>query len=211
MVEKKGIYTAVDVDGTLVKSNISYLFGKYLYKKKLLSPFSALWMAGLYFLHRIGLVSVRSLHTNIFASLFRNKSKKFFIDQARECFLGAEFLFRKSVLEDVLKRQERGEKVVLLSASPDFLVSIIAEIVSLPEWHGTEYLVDEKGNFSSLGRIMTGGEKAELVKDACRDSCARVVAMTDSREDMPLLLLADERVLVHPSWFLRRGSWKEIV
>jgi HAD superfamily phosphoserine phosphatase-like hydrolase len=239
------VYVAVDVDGTLARSNVSFLFGKYLYKKKVISLFSAVWMAGLYFLHRVGLLSLKKLHTKIFFSLFKGKSSSFFKSHAKDFFSSYTNLFRMNVLDDVQRRKKTGEKVVLLSASPDFLVRIIAEILSLQEWYGTEYLVDEQGNFSEVRRILTGEEKAILVKKATRQRVGEkeqqsrlvsstlseekspgrveatkgryeehIVAMSDSCEDLPLLLLADEVFLVAPSRALRaeasKRNWKEI-
>jgi HAD superfamily phosphoserine phosphatase-like hydrolase len=203
-------YVAVDVDGTLVTSNISFLFGKYLYKRKMLSLFSALWMSSLYFLHQAGLISLKTLHKTIFSSLFKGKSLQLFEQEAEELFSQAT-PFRPEVIKELKMRKEKGERIVLLSASPDFLVRIIAKILSVPEWYGTEYLVDAQGNFSDLGQIMTGEEKASVVKRECQE---HLVAITDSKQDLPLVLLADEVLLVAPSYAFRRKvrhkGWKRL-
>lgn len=194
-------YIAVDVDGTLTHSNISYLFGRHLYKNNAISFFSAFWMVCCYFLQRIGLVSLQFLHAKIFSELFKGKSVRFFEEQAVLFFSSQKTLFRQNIVEDILLRQKNGDTIVLLSASPDFLVRIVAATFSLQKWYGTEYLVDRNGNFSALGRILTGEEKANLVKKECTE---RLIAMTDSMQDWPLVVLADTVILVAPSWALRR-------
>lgn len=207
-------YVAVDVDGTLTRSNISFLFGMFLYKKGVLPFFSALWLAFLYFLHKSGVISLQSLHAKVFSFLFQGKRFSFFDKIADEFFALHPAIFRQEVLADVLERQKRGQRVVLLSASPDFLIKKLVNSFSFQEWYATEYFLDEKGVFSTLGRIMTGEEKAFLVKKACEGSKERIVAMTDSVLDLPLLSIADDVFIVAPCRALlkeaRKKNWRVI-
>ena len=197
-------YVAVDIDGTLIRSNISFLFGRFLYEKKKLSFCRALWFVLLYSLQHMHLLPMKVLHNHIFSSLFKNKPFDFFDKMADDFFTEKQIFFREEVLHDIMARYHRGDKVVLLSASPDFLVQKLAKKLSLSECYGTQYLLNSKGFFSMVGRIMTGEEKAKVVK-ASLDK-GPVVAITDSEEDLPLLLMANEVCVVSPSRTLRRRA-----
>lgn len=197
-------YVAVDVDGTLIRSNISLLFGKFLHEKKVLSAFRALWFVLLYYLQHARLLSVKTLHDRIFSLLFKNKSFDYFDKLADEFFSLDHLSFREDIIHDVMARHNRGDKVVLLSASPDFLVQKLAKKLSFSECYGTEYLLDDKGCFLKVGRIMTGEEKARVVK-ASSDK-GPIVAITDSEEDLPLLLAANEVCVVAPRRALRKRA-----
>lgn len=198
---------AIDVDGTLTRSNISFLFGKYLYEKGELSIGRALLLTLLYFFHCAGMVSLRSLHLKAFSLLFKGKSALVFEKLAQHFFLSSKHLIRADVFEKVCLSGKAGERIVLLSASPDFLVKKVAEALSIPEWYGTEYCIDVQGNFSSVGTIMTGEEKATLMQE--KKEQERLVAVTDSAQDLPLLLLADEVLVVSPDRALRKRALRE--
>ena len=202
-------YIAVDVDGTLTHSNVSFAFGRFLYCKGMVSFFRVLLPVIFYALHVIGWISVECLHRSIFKILFCGRSKER-IGEAVDEFLALSgpALLRPSVQHELTSLRNRGDRVALLSSSPDFLVSKVAHQLGIEEWVATEYEVDEKGNFSSIGRIVTGTVKAHIAKEVKRRDGLPITAMTDSMLDVPLLEEADEVVAVFPDRKLRKYAKK---
>lgn len=198
-------YIAVDVDGTLTHSNVSFAFGRFLYRKGIVSFFQVFLPALFYAIHVIGWISVECLHRSIFNILFFGRSKEQ-TDEAVDEFLavhGSE-LIRQSIKNEITSLRKKGDRVALLSSSPDFLVSKVAHLLAIEEWVATEYEVDEKGNFSSIGRIVTGKVKAQIAKAVKSKEGLAITAMTDSMLDVPLLEEADEVVAVFPDRKLRQ-------
>ena len=207
--ERRGLYVAVDVDGTLTHSNVSFAFGRFLYSKGAISFFQAFMSALYYGAHSIGLLSVDRLHRLIFRTLFLGRKKELMEAVVDEFFeLYGEQLIREQIREEVLSLRNHGAKIAILSSSPDFLVKGIARTLSIEEWYATEYVVDERGCFSSIGRVVTGSVKAQIVRDVKkRDGCS-VMAMTDSMLDGPLLEEAESVVAVFPDRRLKRLAKK---
>ncbi len=199
-------YIAVDVDGTLTRSNISFAFGRYMYKEGLISFFDAMRSACSYFLHTIGLLSMQGLHSSIFCSLFSGQRAEE-IKKAADRFFeeNGKGLFRAAVAEEVLLLQKEGARVVLLSSSPDFLVERVANYIGVEEWSATEYVVKDKV-FSKLGRIITGSEKAKIAADVYLREGLSITVFTDSMLDLPLIQIADRVVVVSPERKLLRLS-----
>lgn len=198
-------YIAVDVDGTLTHSNVSFAFGRFLYRKGIVSFFQVFLPALFYAFHVIGWISVERLHRSIFKVLFFGRSKGQ-TEEAVDEFLavhGSE-LIRQSIKNEITSLRKKGDRVALLSSSPDFLVSKVAHLLAIEEWVATEYEVDEKGNFSSIGRIVTGKVKAQIAKAVKSKEGLAITAMTDSMLDVPLLEEADEVVAVFPDRKLRQ-------
>ena len=202
-------YVAVDVDGTLTHSNVSFSFGRFLYRKGVVSLFQVFMPVLYYGAHLLGCLSVQRLHNLIFRTLFLGR-KKSQIEQAVDEFLDlhGEQLIRPCVKHEIAVLQQKGARLALLSSSPDFLVKKVASMLGIEEWVATEYEVDDKGVFSSIGRVVTGEVKADVVTEVKRRYGLAITAMTDSMLDIPLLEVADEVVAVFPDRSLRRYAKK---
>lgn len=206
-------YVAVDVDGTLTHSNVSFAFGRFLYRKGVISLFQAFMPALLYGLHRIGLLSIERLHKSIFKILFYRRASTV-IEQAVDEFLASSssFLIRERIKEELALLRKGGAHLALLSSSPDFLVKRVARILAIDEWHATEYVVDESGAFSSIRKVVTGSVKAQIATEVKKEQGALITAMTDSMCDLPLLEVADQVVAVFPDRKLelcaRKRGWR---
>ena len=199
----KPLFVAVDVDGTLTKANISFAFGRFLYRKGRISWLQALQAAVRYAAHKIGLLSVPSLHKGMFASLFAKKDRRE-IEQEVVQFWNENWhtLIRSSVLEEL--DHLRDQRIALLSASPDFLVGEAAKRLGIHEWYATEYLTDSEGKFQRIGRVVTGEEKAKIVQEVKKKGDNAIMALTDSMLDLPLLGEAAIVVVVSPEGKLAR-------
>ena len=199
----KPLFVALDVDGTLTRANTSFAFGRFLYERGQISLCRALRSSLLYAAHRLGLLSVEALHTGIFGILFLGKKKQETENEVSR-FWDEKWddLVRPSMLVEL--EAFRGQRIALLSASPDFLVSQIAQRLGLTEWYATEYVTGSDGRFLRLGRIVTGEVKAQIAREVQKNSGLAIVALTDSMQDAPLLEEATTVVAVFPERKLAR-------
>jgi HAD superfamily phosphoserine phosphatase-like hydrolase len=206
-------YVAIDVDGTLTRSNLSFLFGNFLYRQKKISLMQALRATLLYLLHRVGILSVERLHRSIFSFLFKGKMKSVYEEAADQFFADAEWAFRHNVIAEILQLRSQGARLVLLSSSPDFLVCRMARRLKITEWYGTQYCCSQEGVFSCIGHIMTGKEKAKIVQHDTAGE-VRIITFSDSLLDTPLFEISDSVVIVAPSKKLassaRKRGWRVI-
>lgn len=199
----KPLFVAFDVDGTLTRSNTSFAFGRFLYENGRISLWQALRAALRYAAHKAGFLSVQALHTGIFGILFLGKDK-LQIDNDVVRFWDERWddLVRKSMLQEL--NALHGQRVALLSASPDFLLREIAKRLGLSEWYATEYITDSEGRFQRLGRIVTGAVKAQIAREVKKNDGLAIMALTDSMQDAPLLEEATTVVTVFPERRLAR-------
>ena len=207
-------YVAVDVDWTLTHSNMSFSFGRYLYKQNVISLFDSFRLALIYAAHAWGFLSMERLHASVFQFLFAGKKSELierladqFFEQQEEGF------FRGGVKQEISQLLKKGERVALLSSSPDFLVQRVARHIGVEEWYATEYVV-EKGIFTRLGKIVTGSEKAKIASHIRSIEGFSIMVFTDSALDLPLAQMADHVVAVCPDRKLlqisREKGWRVV-
>lgn len=186
--------TFFDLDHTLIKSNCSALFGFDLYRNRVITLVKAVYLLIFYFLHKYGIISLKTLHQKSFVSIFKGKKQEFF------CTLAAEnvkktFENQKNVPVVQLLEQARAEgDVYIVSASPDFIVKAYADLFGVTGFYATEYCVDENNKFSCIGCIADGEAKWEFAQTAI-EGCYSV-AYSDDEIDLPLLQNVDEGYLV---------------
>lgn len=103
---------------------------------------------------------------------------------------------------------DKGHEVWLITATPEACARVIAERLGLTGAIGTR-IRDVDGVFTGElhGHVMHGTEKALAAKDLAVAKHARLEdcwAYSDSRNDIPLLELAGNRVVVNPDAALKR-------
>lgn len=115
--------------------------------------------------------------------------------------------FRTDARSAVERHRERGDKLVLLSASVDLYVEAIASRLGFAEcictgtnWHGGRL----SGGFSTPNR--RGDEKARVIREMLSRHSGQVTAYADSRSDLDHLVLADVGVLVNGSRSTRHAA-----
>ncbi len=204
-----------DLDHTLACANVSFAFGRFLYKKRLLSFWRMLVLVGCYALHKSHLLSVTFLHTAAFRLLFckqRESDIRLFVKE----FLDIEqrTLFRPWMLEVLSAAKKRGEHVWIQSSSPEFLVAPIAHYLTIAHYAGSCYEVDERGQFCAVRQIVDGVYKQQLVEQFLQQKgwCwQQVAAYSDGLLDLPLLKKAAYAVAVCPDAKLekiaRANNW----
>jgi phosphoserine phosphatase len=195
----------IDLDGTLTYSNTSFLFGQYLYRKKKISFIKAFFCAFLYGLHLIHVQSVQRLHISLFRILFFRASKQMMMQQVQDFFsLYGDRIFRPSLMSLLSAFRISQVQLVLLSSSPDFIVSYVAKLLGNLDYHATVYEVDSEGLFSRVGLVMSGENKAKIALMYRKDGYTNEIAVSDSMQDYPLLKVVDEVVVVAPKGRLKR-------
>lgn len=200
--------SAFDLDHTLARSNTSFQFGIFLYRMRLFSFPTMLSLVGYYCAHKAGLISLQSLHVNIFQRLFKGRSEKnirlladLFYQETHQA------IWNPSILERLKNAQNEGHFTVILSSSPDFLVRPFAEKLGVDRWCATPYHSNSEQRFSHLGRIFCGQEKAAhltLLMTELGVSGDSTYAYTDSVLDLPFLNAVGNPIAVNPDRKLKR-------
>lgn len=197
-----------DLDHTLLKGNSSYFFGWYLYRQKVFTFWTFLNSLGDYIRHKWCGLSLHALHNKVFASIFQGSCRDE-IESYADCFLKESLphLLSQPLLKILKEGQARGDTVLLLSSSPEFLVKKVAEILGIERWGGTTYFVDDKGKFTSISHIMEGGDKARYVSLLAKNlsiPLSAVSVYSDSHLDLPLFNLAGRAICVDPDRQLKK-------
>lgn len=196
-----------DLDHTLLKVNCSFCFGKYLYQHGVLSLSQLLLLSSIYFLHRIGIFSIKTLHKIAFKQLFLRRPRSFFTQHV-ELFLQENFekMLYPPAIQRLKAAQLSGHYVAILSNSPDFLVEAIAKKLEVAHFEGTVYGVDEAQRFSHIQQLIQGEDKAastintlELLQIKKKNT----TIYSDSIRDLAFLLSGGTKVGVNPDTKLR--------
>jgi HAD superfamily phosphoserine phosphatase-like hydrolase len=207
---------AFDLDHTLLASNISAGYGKFLYRQGAFSRSTMLYLMTAYGFHLLGGSSIAALHRDLFGKIFFHRPAEPFLSHA-EVFVDQlqDSEFFAPAVARLRAAQQSGHLVAILSSSPDFLVSRIAARLQVSYWCASSYEVDSLGRFSATGQLIQGVEKAEwIVRTAERLQIAneKITAYSDSLHDLPFLQAAGRPVAVRPGWRLvrlcRRYGWE---
>ena len=103
-------------------------------------------------------------------------------------------------------RKRNGYKILLISASPSFLVESIAVSLGIEIYSGTEYLVLKNRYTGKIkGSDCRGPEKIiriESLINLKKYDLKNSLAFSDSKADIPMLSLAGE------SWLVDKKIWK---
>lgn len=187
-----------DVDHTLLKGNISWEYGKLLFKEGHISPWKMALLVSSYFLHKGGLISMEAVHKASFIIFFKNR--KFDRDHINR-FLDS-LKFNPLVLNRL--KNDPGEKI-LLSSSPDFLIGPLADKLSIKRWGATRYLIDKDQMICEISSVMDGAKKADYLKHL-NIALDQATFYTDHWLDMPVLEIVQRRCVVNPHAKLRKKA-----
>lgn len=196
-------FSFFDLDHTLLRVNCSFHFGLYLYRQKIIGTRSLCQLFWYYLLHKCGRINICEIHCKSFESLFKGASKEDFEKYGElfveECFDG---LINYDVLTILYDKQRRGERVMILSSSPDFLVKAFARKVGVSDIFATVYQTDKTGVYQSIEKVLEGKEKAKIVKQILLSENILhqdTVAYSDSHHDLPFLESVSVPIAVNPT------------
>lgn len=205
-----------DLDHTLLRVNSSFAFGLYLYRQKFMSLSTLMRCLMNYMRHKYGDLSIRSLHQKIFSILFNNKSSTE-IQLHVEKFLKLNFndIGNDPAIKRLEEARQRGDYLVILSASPNFLVKPIAQLFYVNEWEATNYSENSNSDLSSISSICEGEDKASYIKllaDRLDISLSYFTMYSDSYLDLPAMNIVGKAIGVSPDRKLRkickRNGWE---
>ncbi len=200
--------TFFDLDHTLLHVNCSFQFGLYLYKKKIIGAYSLAQLLWFYFLHKCGRLDIYGIHNKSFESLFRGRESKEFRMHG-EVFVEqfCDRLIDHDVYEVLLSKKRKGEQVVILSSSPDFLVEPFAKKLGVSNFQSTSYRTCSQGRYYLIEKVLEGNEKSKIVKQISLEQqipFTNTSAYSDSHHDLPFLESVAVPVAVNPNRILRK-------
>jgi len=159
---------------------------------------------------------MESLHEKIFSRFLKGKSILVLEGLAQE-FWEKNFpkLIRGSVVERLLKAKKEKATILILSASPEFLVKPLAKKLHVDLFKGTQYEVDDKNIIRKIHIFVHGEKKVEYVSALQKELMLESVsAYSDCISDLPLLQIARVPVCVSPKKKLaalcKKYNWETI-
>ena len=200
--------SAFDLDYTLVHSNASVLFYRYLMRKGIFHPFflfRTLIYQAQYYCLKLDLIK---LHQKVFRRFLKGQPLGY-IRHHVEYFLQDDFYRHLyfPAFAHLRRAQHEGHHTVIISNSPSFLVEPIAKYLGVCQWYSSHYLTDEKGALRKIGTILLGEEKAYHLRrliQKFKTKREKVTAYSDSLFDLPFLHAAGKAVVVNPNGKMRR-------
>ena len=200
------LLAAFDLDGTLIRKNVSFAFCRFLTQKGFFSKKDLLFCARCYLQHRFFALSLLGIHQKVFDRLFHGKSLRdlkafipLFIEREVEPAL------YYPALEKMQWLKGTKNEIMLLSSSPTFLVGPIARAIGIDTFFGTDYHIDKQGCLCDIATLVDGTKKAELlVREKSERKIEKTYAFSDSLLDLPFLEAACIAVAVNPQRSLKR-------
>lgn len=205
MVKPDNVYT-FDLDGTILRVNSTFAFYRYGLKEGLFSWKSLIPCLYYGLLFKIS-SDIEALYQRTFRLLFQGCQKNFFlsaIDDFVQQFPDA--FFNQDVVRHVRYAQEQGYRVIVLSASPDFIVKPLIGRLNITEFFASSFLFNDQDIFTGYTCI-SGLEKSHIVRNL-KEENYYVKAFSDSIEDLPFLIAADHQAVVKPKMQLKKLAKK---
>ncbi len=202
--------SAFDLDHTLFINNGSYLFGRFLYSKRILSFCSMTRLVASYSLQRLGALSILQVHRQAIATLFHRMTRPQVAELVEEFYdKSIDQLWYKPALKHWQQAQAKGHKCLILSSSPDFIVEPIAKRLKADDCFSTHYHCNPKGYFYQVKEVVDGEAKRNFLIDRMQRyqiATHQASAYSDSILDLPLLSCVGRPVAVQPDRQLKRHS-----
>ncbi len=207
-----------DLDGTLLKVNSSFCFGKYLYQQGFFSLFSFLQLVSISVLHKMGFFPIESVHHYVFKKIFLGRCSKQ-VEQFADQFVGTHFnsMLYSPAVDRLKKAQSANHFVAILSSSPSFIVKRFAQKFDVLHIESSIYAVDSDGLYSHIEHLVEGQVKAAWVAKGIEKGLIgfeETTAYTDSDIDLPFVLSCGTKVVVNPNRRLRalglKNHWEII-
>ena len=210
-----------DVDGTIVDATIVHYYAFYRTWGYSV-PRRLLWTLG--FLPKIVYYMVLDkISRTRFNQAFYRKYRGF---ERGECVSRSEHLFNEvlrprmftGAVERIREHQQRGERVVLVTGSLDFIMEPLAEYTKADDLIALS-MKEENGRLTGEpeGPPIGDEEKARIVRDYAQRrgiDLDRSFAYADSSSDRPMLDLVGHAVVVNPGGKLKKaaeaGGWEVV-
>lgn len=182
-----------DLDQTLLSVNSSFHYYFHLFLKQKISPFSAL-SAVYYFIHyRFLGLSTKDLHQKVFHKYLKGQKMSHFLSEI-EHFLekNLPLFWNQPMMEQLQTSKKNNDYLLVLSNSPDFLVSKIVKKLPIDEFCASSYTIKDD-IIVGINELMDGRAKAlygQKVAERLSIPKEDIVVYTDSIADLPLMEIA---------------------
>ncbi|WP_240471536.1 HAD family hydrolase [Rubritalea marina] len=198
-------YALFDLDQTLIPWDTQLLFCNYIIRKE---PLRVLYILGfipfLPFAKWLGPETMKRIFLNYLAGMDSQKLDGYardFVDTLQPADIYDEI---KAELD---KHKEAGQLVILNSASPEIWVKYIAEKFEVDHYFGTR--VDYGSRISLfpdiIGSNNKGGVKIKRMQHLFPEGWSKGDVLpnssgySDSHADLPMLMLCERNIMVHPT------------
>lgn len=204
-----------DLDKTLISVTSGYRFGLHLFRQGLVPNIVFGRLMWQYSCYLQGSISQTELHHKT-ANLFCFGKPLAVFEQQVEPFIEScwEQIYHPIGQKLLSAARERGDKIIILSSSPLFLVEGIAKRLEADECHGTYYRLNDSGVIQKIETILEGKEKARRVVTLAEKYGVPIEetwGFSDSHHDIPFLEAVGKPVAVHPNKKLtavaKRRGW----
>lgn len=200
--------TVFDLDHTLLTTNSSFRFGSFLFQQKFFSFWALLGCLSAYARYKWLRMSIHDLHQKTFIHLFKGRSLadihshvNRFLDDVLDAML------YPPAIQRLKEAQARGDTVIILSSSPDFIVGAIAKRLNVKSWQATLYQSNEQGALIAVAQAFDGEYKAEYLKQLSTEMNllrSDITVYSDSHLDLPILKMAGQAIGVKPDFHLKQ-------
>jgi len=206
-----------DMDGTLVRSNTARLYLRWRRERGEAELADLLRMGMWITQYKLGTVDPVEIGARVLAQ-FRGVEESVFREEMLE-------FFHDCVLPDVMddarreveRRRERGETLVILTASTPYVADPLARELNIAHVISSR-LETSEGRFTGDTTILCyGSEKVRLAEAWARDlgvDLGRSAFYTDSVSDLPMLERVGEPRVVNPDprlrWQARAHRWRPL-
>ncbi len=192
-----------DLDLTLTKQDCFRLFLKFIYLSRLSGFVYLPYLAGLLILRKTRIISLKKFKES---SLVMLKGMK----RGRMMVLGSIFfqhrvkpLLRKKALEKIQWHKRRGDRIFVISASPDIYVQAVCEFLGCDDYVCTRLEYDN-GKFTGhiTGSDCLGQEKEKFIHALAkwhRIDLTTSSAYSDHESDLPFFESLGTKVAVTPT------------
>lgn len=204
-------YALFDLDQTLIPWDTQLLFCDFVLKRM---PLRRLYLLGLIpllpFYKLLGSDGLKRVFLNYLWGMNRQE-----LDALAEEFVELHFpnTFYEEMLEVVAEQKRMGRLTILTSASPEIWVKPIAEKIGFDHYFGTQLEMSPRvALFPDLpGGNNKGSNKLKKMRhllpsgfDLAKDTLEDSSGFSDSHADLPMLLICEKAVMVHPTDKLRQ-------
>lgn len=199
-----------DVDGTLTKTNLFDALWFYLWNQQ--NPVRGLSRVAKTVASIPAFFAAEQVDRSTFNELlfrgYEGFSEDRLLELSDEVF---DSILRPALYKDaislVARTKSAGHRVVLLSGSPDFLLTRLAKMLDADDVIGNRLQFrDGKATGKLIPPIVAGPEKARIIREHAKehsfdlDDCA---AYSDSMSDIPMLSVVGRPAAVNPDFRLR--------
>lgn len=205
MAEEKGTGIALfDMDGTLLPWDTQYLFSCFVLRRHPWRRFFLLFYLACLPLYLLKIWDEARMKRAYLCYLWRLPAEM--VGRYGEEFAPLADAWVYPMLRRRLQEhRQRGEKCILVSASPSFYAVPLGKRLGFDEVLGTDVILE--GRTPLMPELPLGNNKGERKVERLRGMGVLpergvrpdAVAYSDSSADMPMLCACKRRVLVHPS------------